>query len=105
LKRVVTTASGDSSVLIPSYLVRYAIVYPSGNDNADTTKIQLVDDIKHGSLVDTTDASGVAGRSLRITPFTVPFTDSVVVSAAATFPSGRPVPGSPIRFVVPVKIQ
>lgn len=97
--------AGADTIAVRSYLVRYRFAYPAGLDNSDSTTLQLVDAGGHASLVDTTDASGVANRSLRITPQTKPFADSVVVEAAAAEPDGSAVPGSPVRYVIRVHVQ
>lgn len=97
--------AGTDTVPVRRFLVRYAFEYPAGLGNTDSTQVMLVDEQRRGSLVDTTDGSGRAGRSLRITPFTHPFSDSVVVRATAVLPNGTPVPGSPVRFVIHVTIQ
>jgi hypothetical protein len=97
---------GTDTLSVPSYLVRYAFEHPAGFPNDDTTRIQLVNDNKKGSLVDTTAAgssaatAGVASRSLRITPFVSSGSDSVVLLVSARRPDASPVPGSPVRFVV-----
>lgn len=97
--------NGADSVAIRRFVVRYVFEYPAGFTNSDTTKVQLVDDARRPSVVDTTDATGAAVRSFRIAPFTHPATDSVIVRAEAVLPSGSPVAGSPVRFVVHYTIQ
>jgi hypothetical protein len=66
---------------------------------------QLVNDAKQPSSVDTTDASGIAGRAIRLHPLflssTSP-TDSIIVNASARY-RGALVSGSPVRLVLRVK--
>lgn len=88
--------------------IEYRFVYPADRNTPDST-LQLVDDNKKFSLVDTTGVgiSGVPGtatRSLRISAFAHTFDDSVVIEARAFFPDHTPVPGSPVRFKVLVHI-
>lgn len=86
----------DSAVT--SYLVSFAIVSTSNPQLAE-----LVNDGGRPSRVDTTDASGIAGRALRIRPvFLGAVTDSVFVDATVKL-RGQPVPGSPVRLVLKVK--
>ena len=101
----VVQISGTDTIPVPSYLVHYAFAYPAGLDNTDSTAVQLVDDTRRPSLADTTDATGTANRSLRITPNTRAFSDSVVVQVTAAEPNGAAVPGSPIRYVLRVQIE
>lgn len=92
------------SVAVRRYLVRYTFVYPEGYDNTDSTNVQLVNLAGTASTVDTTDATGSTNRALRITPFTHPVTDSLVLDVSATAPGGGPA-GSPVRYVVHVSVQ
>lgn len=68
----------------------------------DTTQIFLVGDNGRPSYVDTTDASGGASRRvrLRIAPGLVA-PDSAIVTIRASY-KGQPLPGSPIRLVLPI---
>jgi hypothetical protein len=86
----------DSSVA--SYLVSFAIVSPG-----DTALARLVNENGGRSSLDTTDASGVAGRRIRlnITRLTS-LTDSVIVQAFVKY-RGVNVRGSPARLVLKVK--
>jgi hypothetical protein len=86
------TAPADSAVR--SYVVSFAVV--SGGDPrlAELVSGQTV------SLIDTTDASGVAGRAVRIRPlYLLADVDSVIVNATVKY-RGTPVAGSPVRLVV-----
>jgi hypothetical protein len=95
--------AGTDTVNVPSYLVRYTFEFPPGFDNADSTKVQLVDaGSRKASLFATTGADGSTNQAIRITPFATPDTDSVIVAARAAQPGG---PAEPIRFVLHYTIQ
>lgn len=88
----------DSAVT--AYLVSFSIVSPANSALAD-----LVDEGGRKSRVDTTDASGVAGRRIRLhaTALASPTqSDSIVISATARY-RGALVKGSPVRLVVRIK--
>lgn len=84
---------GDSTV--KSYIVSFAIVAQSNPQLAE-----LVNENGKASVVDTTDASGIAGRKIRVHPvsLTAPV-DSIIVNATAKY-RGVQVNGSPVRLVV-----
>lgn len=89
-------APADSAV--KSYLVSFAIVSQS-----DPRLGELVNDAGTRSIVDTTDASGMAGRKIRLHPlFGGARLDSIVVAATAKY-RGLQVSGSPVRLVLLVK--
>ncbi|MFN2637673.1 MAG: hypothetical protein ABR585_11655 [Gemmatimonadaceae bacterium] len=89
-------APNDSAV--KSYLVSFQIVAQSNPQLG-----QLVNDAGRPSAVDTTDASGIAGRALRLHPlFLTNSVDSIVVRATAKY-RGVTVRGSPVRLVVKFK--
>jgi hypothetical protein len=90
--------ANDSAV--KSYIVSFSIVAQSNPQLAE-----LVNDAGRPSVVDTTDASGIAGRSIRLHPLFLESgtaTDSVILSASARY-RGALVSGSPVRLVVRVK--
>jgi hypothetical protein len=100
----VTLVSGDSSggVKFPKgWLVSYRVLYhglvkPKG----DTTVATLLNDGSLPSVVDTSDASGLTGRKLRVRPIgLLGNPDSVIVEATARY-KGAQVRGSPVRFVI-----
>jgi len=93
------------SAAIRHYQVRYAFVYPQSYDNADTTKAQLVSASRVASAVDTTDATGGTNRYLRVAPFTLPLSDSVILDVTAVGPGGGVVAGGPVRYIVHLRIQ
>jgi hypothetical protein len=91
-------APNDSAV--KSYIVSFAIVSQS-----DPQLGQLVNDVGKPSIVDTTDASGIAGRAIRLHPLfltSATTVDSIIVSATAKY-RGAEVSGSPVRLVLKVK--
>jgi hypothetical protein len=88
-------APDDSAV--KSYIVSFAIV-----SQTDPNLATLVNDAGKPSVVDTTDASGVAGRSIRLHPLFLTSgttVDSIFVNATARF-KGVPVSGSPVQLVL-----
>lgn len=90
------TAPSDSAVR--SYIVSFEIV-----SAADPRVAELVNGAGKPSRVDTTDASGVAGRAVRVRPVYLPATvDSIIVNATVKY-RGAPVSGSPVRLVLHVK--
>ena len=85
----------DSAVT--NYIVSFAIVSQNNPNLAE-----LVTDAGKPSLVDTTDASGIAGRKIRVHPVNLgsgTAVDSVIVEATAKY-HGQPVTGSPVRLVL-----
>ena len=91
-------APNDS--LVGSYIVSFNIVSQS-----DPNLAELINEAKIRSVVDTTDASGIAGRAIHLRPdlITSPSgVDSVVVNASARY-HGALVNGSPVRLVLLVK--
>lgn len=89
-------APNDSAV--KSYIVSFAIVAQS-----DPQLGELVNDAGKPSVVDTTDASGIAGRKIRLHPvFLRSPGDSIVVNATAKY-RGVQVNGSPVRLVLLLK--
>jgi hypothetical protein len=80
----------------------------------DTSYVMLTADGRHRSELDTTDASGVASRQIRIRrvnfPFAKPATndtisDSIIVQSYAVKQGGEPVPGSGRQFLLIVKAR
>ena len=85
----------DSAVT--SYIVSFAIV-----SQPDPRLGELVNDAGKTSAVDTTDASGIAGRKIRLHPVglsSVTQVDSIIVNATAKY-RGAVVSGSPVRLVL-----
>jgi hypothetical protein len=89
-------APDDSAV--KSWIVSFAIVAQS-----DPKLGELVNDVGMASVVDTTDATGIAGRKIRVHPVFLKSTvDSIVVNATAKY-RGVQVNGSPVRLVLLLK--
>jgi hypothetical protein len=89
-------APNDSAVT--SYIVSFAIVFQS-----DPRLGELVNDGGKASVVDTTDASGIAGRKIRLhSLFITAPNDSIVINATAKY-RGIQVNGSPVRLVLLLK--
>ena len=89
-------APNDNAV--KSYIVSFAIVSQSNPQLGE-----LVNDGGKASVVDTTDASGIAGRAIRLHPlFLSSPVDSIVVNATAKY-KGAKVGGSPVRLVLLLK--
>ncbi len=89
-------APNDS--VVKSYIVSFAIVSQS-----DPKLGELINDAGKPSVVDTTDANGVAGRTIRLHPvFLTAAVDSIIVNATAKY-RGTEVSGSPVRLVLKVK--
>lgn len=89
-------APNDSAVTL--YIVSFAIVYQS-----DPRLGELVNDAGKAAIVDTTDASGIAGRKIRLhSLFITTPVDSIVINATAKY-RGVQVNGSPVRLVLLLK--
>ena len=91
-------APNDTAV--KSYIVSFAIVSQSNSQLG-----QLVNDAGKPSIVDTTDANGMAGRAIRLHPLFLTSgttVDSIIVNATAKY-RGATVSGSPVRLVLKVK--
>ncbi len=88
----------DSAVV--GYRVSFRIVSPTG------TLAQLVNDRGvAGTTADTTDASGIASRRIKLNVAQLTSaTDSVVVMASASY-RGAAVRGSPVRLVLKYKLK
>lgn len=88
----------DSAVV--GYRVSFRMIRPTG------TLAQLVNDLGvAGTTADTTDASGIASRRIKLNVAQLTSaTDSVVVMASASF-RGVAVRGSPVRLVLKYKLK
>lgn len=88
--------AADSAVA--SYFVGFRIVSP-----ATVGLAQLVDDNRRASSSDTTDASGIASRRIKLDPAKLStVTDSVIVEASVKY-RGLNIKGSPAKLVLKVK--
>lgn len=89
-------ATADSAVT--SYRVTFDILSP-----ADTALARLLDESNRRSRVDTTDATGIARRRVRIDVARLTSAvDSVIAQANVTY-RGQHVKGSPMRLVLKLK--
>jgi hypothetical protein len=91
-------APNDSAV--KSYIVSFSIVSQKNPQLG-----QLVNDAGKPSAVDTTDASGIAGRAIRLHPLflsSATARDTIIVNATAKY-RGVQVNGSPVPLVLIVK--
>ena len=103
-------AAGDTTV--PAYLVTFRIVKPAGAAT-DTSYVMLTNGDKKRSEIDTTDASGVASRLIRIRRVNFPFTktpdangiirDTIIVEASAYRAGGSLVAGSGQQFIFVIR--
>jgi hypothetical protein len=86
-----------AAVPVRDWIVTFALA-----DAADSVRARIVGDNGRPSVLDTTSATGVAGRKVRLLPagLTSP-RDSVVVLARVRY-RGMHVAGSPLRLVLPV---
>ncbi|MES2524324.1 MAG: hypothetical protein V4617_16620 [Gemmatimonadota bacterium] len=89
---------------VNAWVVRFELVEPVNATNDTTALAWLVNDNSRPSVLDTTDASGTAGRRVRVRPQLLTTVDStvVVVRATTTF-RGAPVPGSPVDLRLSVR--
>jgi hypothetical protein len=102
--------AADSTV--PAYLVRFEIVKPAGA-STDTSYVMLTNGDRRRSELDTTDASGLASRQIRIRRVNFPFTkaagtdkivrDTILVRASAYGAGHSLVPGSGVEFQFVIK--
>jgi hypothetical protein len=93
-----THGIAPNDTVVKSYIVSFAIVEQSNPQLG-----QLVNDVGKPSVVDTTDASGLAGRKIRIRVVNLTAErDSIVVNATAKY-RGVQISGSPVRLVLLLK--
>jgi hypothetical protein len=100
----VRNRASTTAVDVQGWLVRFQVLRPVNLTNDTTQAAYLVDDQGRASTLDTTSASGQAGRRVRVRGALFPVaqgaarvTDTVVVQATLTY-KGKPVPGSPLRL-------
>jgi len=97
--RELTVLSG-----VNAWPVRFEITSPANPGNDTSAAVFLVNDNGTASMLDTTDAQGLAGRRVRVRATRFPSTpfDTVVVRATSTY-RGKALGGSPILIKVPVR--
>ncbi|MBC8089251.1 MAG: hypothetical protein H7Z40_18450 [Phycisphaerae bacterium] len=102
---IVRHLDSTASTPVPSWLVTYELLYPANPTNDSTNVAFLVNQQQKLSNIDTTDFSGNAERFVRIRAGQFPTgaaADSAVVRVTVSY-QGKPLKGSPIRIVLPVK--
>ena len=100
--RIQHKAANGTLSAVRAWVVSYAVYY-QGALLTDTTLAYPVDGSGRLSRIDTTDASGIAVRQIRVHPAKLAkATDTLVVVATARRPGGSAVPGTPARFIVPL---
>lgn len=95
----------ETTAPVRSWLVRYSLVMPANGTNDSTAAVFLVNEAGLASSIDTTDATGIATRFVRVRAALFPAgtePDSVVVEASASY-RGVPLRGAPVRMTVPVR--
>jgi len=104
--RVQYRDDADAAQNVGDWLVRFVVVRPANPTNDTTKAAFFMNDNARPTSLDTTDASGLASRRLRMRPGILfpagsPTSDTVVVEARI-WRRGVPVPGAPVRIAVPV---
>jgi hypothetical protein len=104
LSTTVTGESGANTIAAQGFIVHFSLLFAPATLPGKPPAVFFADpQTGKPTSVDTTDPSGVASRNVVIiTPFVQGAADSVVVKAEATY-KGAPIPGSPVRFVIPIK--
>lgn len=85
--------------------VKFTMLYPANPTNDTTFSAYLVNDNGRASVLDTTAASGQAGRKVRFRAAQFPaagVTDSVILEVSSTY-KGVPLKGSPYTIVLYVE--
>ncbi|MGV3709022.1 MAG: hypothetical protein ACO1Q7_09275 [Gemmatimonas sp.] len=98
------TATPVTYTAVAGWLVKFALISPANPNNDSTRSVFLVNDARRASNIDTTDASGIASRSVRIRSASFPSgsnSDTAVVEVTVTY-RGAPVKGSPVVIKLPV---
>jgi C-terminal processing protease CtpA/Prc len=83
-------------------VVRFVILAPANAANDTTKSVYLVDEQGRASVVDTTDATGIAGRKVRVRAAQFPTgatVDTVTVQATATY-RGTTLKGAPLVVLI-----
>lgn len=85
--------------VVRAFVVRFHIV----SVPAIADSVRLVSDLGNPTIIDTTDAAGLAARRVRVFPrSTATADDSVVVLARVAY-RGADIAGSPLRIVLPLR--
>lgn len=106
---LLVTSAGDSAS--QGIVVRYSLAYAPATHDGEPTAVYIADNTGHVASADTTSGSGSSSRRLVVTSAFLADdalrggqrTDSAVVEASASY-KGAALAGSPVRFVVPIKV-
>lgn len=92
------------SSAVNAWPVRFELVSPANASNDTSAAVFLVNDNGTASVLDTTDAGGLAGRRVRVRAALFPAgaVDTVVVRATSSY-RGVPLAGAPVTIRVPVR--
>lgn len=95
---------GASTSGVNAWLVRFELISPANPANDTSSVAYLVSDNGSASVLDTTDASGIATRRVRVRAARFPSStvDTVVVRATSSY-RGKALAGSPINIKIPVR--
>ena len=104
--------AGANGAFPVGFVVRFALLYAPATRAGKSAAVSLRDDRDSLSTADTTTTGGQVSRSVAVV---VPFLaddsliaskkgDSIVVGITASY-KGAPIPGSPIRVVVPLFVK
>jgi len=110
--RLATTITGVGGIGAVGFIVHYTILSAPPSASPSQPAVYLATTAGVPSSADTTDQSGNGGLNLTVqTAFLAPDTaffagqkaDSAIVIAQSTY-RGKPLPGSPVTFIIPIKI-
>lgn len=110
---IAVTLKGVGDTATVDFIVKYELVSaPATKSGSATPAVAITGDAGKTSLVDTTDANGVASRNVVVKSALLADaalqsggkSDSIVVRVS-TFYKGKAVSGSPIRVKLPLKVK
>jgi hypothetical protein len=103
LRTFTPRAAAPSDSAVRGWRVTWRLVRGARAAIAESTRLEPSAHAAGAAGLDTTDAQGIAARRVRVVPVLgAAGEDTVIVEAAATY-RGQPVPGSPVRFLVPLQ--
>jgi hypothetical protein len=107
----VSLRSATQAAVVGFRVIYTLVSAPVSSATASSPAVFLMGDASKGSLVDTTDASGNASRTLVVNVHNLGDADLIegkkidsAVVKAAVFYKGLHVKGSPLTFVVPIRV-
>jgi hypothetical protein len=105
--RVRNVGAAGATTPVNAWIVRFQIVAPANPTNDTTRAVYLVSESGRASTIDTTSATGDAGRRVRVRAELFPSgvagtVDTVVVQATASH-RGQLLRGAPVRIALPVR--